>query len=205
MSGSTMSRFYFTLPLLVLPALSLATGTSCSSSMTASVGTSDAGTIFVPHASDFTNYEKWNRYYEEAGMADSVPAPGQEGGTALVHNAGVRIEYINRKPPHGSTTFPVGTIIVKEIPAQQQVFAMVKTGGGYNKYDAGGEAGVVASNWEFIELSGPQNAISFLWQGLPPSSQPYSGNNPQVCNECHSVLGRGNDFVPSPAIRLEDF
>ena len=31
-----------------------------------------------------------------------------------IHNAGPRMAYMNKLPPHGSTEFPVGTIIVKE-------------------------------------------------------------------------------------------
>jgi len=183
----------------LVPAVVLALG-GCSSS--ASVGASDAGGIFLAQESDFDGYHQWTTYREDSGLPDSVSSPSADGGMAVVHNGGLRIEYINKLPPHGSTEFPVGTIIVKEIPAQNQVFAMVKRGGSYNPYDAGTGASAF-SNWEWFELSGTESAVSFLWQGaIAPANQAYSGSDPYVCNQCHSAMGHGNDFVASPEIRL---
>jgi len=182
----------------IVASLILPWGAGCSSA--SSTASSAGGEVFIPQASDFDNYRSWTTFTEDAAPPDSVTT---DAG-ASVHTGGQRIEYLNQKPPHGATEFPVGTIIVKEIPAQQQVFAMVKRGGDYNPYDAGTGAPAYSS-WEWFELTGTAAAPQVLWDGLPPQNQAYSGSDPYVCNQCHFAMAPHNDFVASPAIRLESF
>ena len=55
------------------------------------------------------------------------------------HPAGPRTAFLNAKAPPGSTHYPVGTIIVKQIEtngdpdmSKWDLFAMVKRGGDFN-------------------------------------------------------------------------
>ena len=72
----------------------------------------------VPFATNFTGYHDWSETVIEG---TSTPAS--------THLAGRRVVYINKKPPAGSTEFPVGTIIVKEIasapPGAGSAFASI--------------------------------------------------------------------------------
>jgi hypothetical protein len=141
-------------------------------------------TTFPVYNSSFANYESWTSY--------SFTGPTIAGSP---HTSGPRREYINQKPPHGSTSFPVGTIIVKEIGAspasQDSVFAMVKVGCDFN---ADG-----AQNWEWFELKvDSTNTASIFWRGaVPPAGMSYSGD-PTACNTCHA-LAKDNDYVQSPS------
>jgi hypothetical protein len=166
----------------------------------ASVGADAGAAVFVPFPSDFCNYTSWKTYVEPDAGGDGVivPPTGTDGG--FIHAPGGRIEYINHVPPHGSTEFPVGTIIVKSIPGQQQTFAMAKRGGGYNPNGPDGDP----LNWEWFEIAGSGCDINIVWQGAtPPSSQAYGGT-PQACNQCHS-LHASNDFVASSHIVLTEY
>src|ERR1700712_238300 len=63
-----------------------------------------------------------------------------DDGTFPPDVLGPRTQYINKLPPHGSTEFPVGTVIVEAREnATKKIFAGVKRGGDFN------EAG--ARNW----------------------------------------------------------
>ena len=147
------------------------------------------GRAFVAFACNFDGYKGWPSFFLDGGF---------NGGS--VHASGPRTEYINRTPPHGSGTFPVGTIIVKELQADGLIFAMVKRGGGYN------ESG--ASGWEWFELNpdggaGVGHDVNLTWRGVgPPAGETYGGD-PTTCNACHR--GAGNDSVPSPALQLSNF
>ena len=106
---------------------------SCSSSGESADGGSgspDGGStsVYVPFIGDFCDYASWTTYVEPDAGGDGIIAKSATTDGGFVHVAGGRIEHINKIPPHGSTEFPVGTIIVKEIPSQDQIFAMAKVG-----------------------------------------------------------------------------
>ena len=81
----------------------------------------DASTPFLAFATDFTGYHSWQHY-------DTSDA----GVLVGIHDGRPITEYINDLPPHGSTTFPIGTIVVKEVSGPEPdggshpVLAMVK-------------------------------------------------------------------------------
>src|SRR4051812_7177993 len=85
------------------------------------------GETFLAFPSDFKSYRSW-----ESHQLQSAPVEGQ------VHAAGDRTVYLNRRPAAHADAFPVGTLIVKEVPGAQKVFAMAKRGGGYNRGGAEG-------------------------------------------------------------------
>ncbi|MFO0722455.1 MAG: hypothetical protein U1E65_01650 [Myxococcota bacterium] len=139
--------------------------------------------VFIAVASSFEGYPAFTHFSLSAG---------DEAGS--VHTAGPRELYINALPPAGSTSFPVGTIIVKTVSATDQTFAMVKRGGGYNA--------VGATGWEWFELKSLPSGLAILWRGItPPSGEHYSGTQGGACNDCHAAA-RDNDFVRSTALNL---
>ena len=148
------------------------------------------GDTFLAVDSSFTDFRTWEAF---------PMAPGSNG---TIHTAGARTEYLNRAPPPGSTSFPVGTIIVKESDdgpiADRQVFARVKRGGGYN---AAGAAG-----WEWFELKNvDEERVTRVWRGVgPPVGEKYGGDPNGGCNGCHGAA-KDNDFVLSPQLQLEMF
>ena len=78
--------------------------------------------------------------------------------------------YLNREPPRGGTSFPVGTILVKVVHPESdagtlpdQIFAMAKRGGDFND---GGAAG-----WEWFELNPASQSPIFIWRGAQPPPQ----------------------------------
>jgi len=117
------------------------------------------------------------------------------------------VVFLNHRPPHGATSFSVGTVIVKEIfPTDAadangaKTFAMAKRGGNYNSSGAAG--------WEWFELDPPQSINpdmpSIVWRGVaPPAGENYGGSSGGTCNDCHSAA-RANDFVQSPPLQLAD-
>ncbi|MEW5849116.1 MAG: hypothetical protein AB2A00_09885 [Myxococcota bacterium] len=148
----------------------------------------DAGTagVFIAQNVDFQGFQGWEKF---PVMTNAV-----DGGHAQPGNSTV---YLNRRPPSGSTTYPVGTILMKITengPAENwEIHAMAKRGGSYNRYGAPG--------WEWFELlmstDGTQPVI--LWRGVePPDGENYrdardggfSGN----CSACHGGV-RDRDFV----------
>lgn len=163
-------------------------GVACS---TASGGDGGATpTTFVAYASDFSGFHTWT---STPGVAPGAPQPGDGG----VHS-GPLTTYINHLPPKGSTSFPVGTIIVKEPDdpplTQRQIFAMVKRGGGFNSDGA--------DNWEWFELRNlDMTNVQILWGGSEPVGTESYASNPNLCNDCHT-MNRQNDFVWTQGLQL---
>ncbi len=131
-------------------------------------------------ASDFQGYETW----------ESIVLPAVDGGTA--HSSDARTVFIKQRPPAGSTEFPVGTLIVKQMPFN--TFAMSKRGGTYNTNGAKG--------WEWFDLEHHSSgAVVIAWRGLgPPVGEEY-GKSSATCNDCHKAQTE-NDSVLTPELRL---
>lgn len=204
------TRTAFVLPIaLFLGGVAAATSTACgSSSNTADAGCTgsaclpdavadayikplpDAGE-YIAFGNDFDGFCSWNKFR----ISDAAEAVG-------VHNAGPRTVFINHLPPPGSTTFPIGTIIVKTVEIgpldQWQVFAMVKRGGSYNLLGA--------LDWEWFGLAVlPDCTTTVEWRGIgPPADAGYGGAANSSCNFCHKNA-IGNDFVQTPALFLPNF
>ena len=107
---------------------------------------------------------------------------------------------MNARPAPGATSFPVGTMIVKEVRNEQkkthEIFAMVKRGAGYNQRGAPG--------WEWFELTERRDeSIAIAWRGInAPNGEDYAGDPLGGCNSCHELAAK-NDYVrlrrsPSP-------
>ncbi len=141
--------------------------------------------VFVAFAADFRGFHSWPAY-DVTEDADLVG----------IHDGSTVMEYINALPPAGATSFPVGTVIVKEATGGTQaheMFAMVKRGGGYNSG---------APGWEWFELenTGTDDVI-IVWRGVgPPSGETYGGDPNGGCNKCH--VDCGNDAVCAKALDL---
>jgi hypothetical protein len=135
-------------------------------------------TAFIAQTEDFAHYEDWTSFNEDDKHGDG-------SGTTTV--------YLNKMPPKGATSFPVGTIVVKTMQATDgsmfTIHAMAKRGNGFNAAGARG--------WEFFELAlNPKMVPFWLWRGEnPPSGEQYrailSKNNVEAstpelkCNDCH--------------------
>jgi hypothetical protein len=169
----------------------------------AGTDTSDAGPLAgVPvYAPAFHDFHSW---YSVPGVGpkdagNGITASGDAG--SAVHTMGPLVSYINNRPPSGSSSFPLGTIIVKEVNAgdltSRQIFAMVKRGAGFN---AGG-----AVDWEWFELRNiDADDVLIVWRGLgPPSGETYGGN-PATCNDCHEGA-KANDYVWTTGFQLSAF
>lgn len=132
----------------------------------------------IAFASDFEGYEAW----------ESTVLPAQDGGSE--HSADARTVFINRRPPAGSAEFPVGTLIVKELPFH--TFAMGKRGGSYNTNGARG--------WEWFELTRSTiGTVAIKWRGLgPPVGEEY-GKSGATCNDCHKSA-TATDSVMTPGL-----
>jgi hypothetical protein len=135
-------------------------------------------TGFIALERDFQGYDTW-----ESVTFDGPDIPN-------VHTAGPRKVFLNARAPAGSTEWPVGTVIVKELSFT--TFAMAKRGGTYN---ANGAAG-----WEWFELTRDSNGtVRIKWRGQgPPLGESYSAAG-QTCNDCHKGT---NDSVKTPAFTL---
>jgi hypothetical protein len=160
-------------------------GEGDSSSISAS-----SNSCFLAFAAQFDGFRSWTSYHYE----------GTDEGDGGVHVAGPRTEYVNRPPPRGSTAFPVGTIIVKEVgagdPANHHLFAMAKRGCDFNAQGA--------KDWEWIELTEAAPGATVLWRGVgPPAGETYGGD-PTGCNSCHAAC-TDNDSVCSTRVRLSGF
>jgi hypothetical protein len=175
-------------------AAELAIGLAAVSSACATSGDDDASTTgarvpFVAFAGDFTGFRRWK----------SVPATSTTP-PASVHTSGPRTVYIDREPPAGATSFPTGTIIVKEFEGaalgDRTVFAMVKRGGDYNAAGARG--------WEWFELQNlDDEKVSILWRGVgPPAGEKYGGDPNGGCNGCHGAA-KANDSVQTSGLALD--
>ncbi len=149
------------------------------------------GDTFIAFATNFTGFRDWT-----ATVIDDGSTP------ASTHLMGKRVVYLNKAPPPGSTEFPVGTIIVKELEenaaGELQVFAMVKRGGGYNSKGA--------ADWEWFELQDiGDEKVKIVWHGVgPPVGEKYAGDPNGGCNVCHGGAA-DNDFVQTPALDLDSF
>lgn len=143
---------------------------------------------FIAFERDFQGFRRW----------PSIALPEREA-QGLTHLDGRRTEFVNARPPAGASTFPVGTILVKEIDTgkrgHHQLFAMVKRGGGYNAQGARG--------WEWFELREREDgSVGVNWRGLnAPSGEGYGGDPAGGCNGCHEIAA-DNDFVRASALRL---
>lgn len=148
------------------------------------------GDTFLAVDSSFYGFRTW----------DAFPIPAGVNGS--IHTAGTRTTYINHIPKTGSTSFPVGTIIVKESDTEalvdRQVFARVKRGGTYNAEGAAG--------WEWFELKNVDAERSTrIWRGVgPPVGEKYGGDPDGGCNGCHGAA-TSNDFVLTEPLLLKNF
>lgn len=136
------------------------------------------GDVFIAFQTTFDGYETWHSKQVEGHIQ------------GITHLSGPRTVFIKELPPAGATEFPVGTVIAKEMnDGSQQVFAMVKRGGGYN---ASG-----ALNWEWFELKRVEGGtVRIVWRGVgPPAGEKYAGDPNGACNGCHA--SQENDFVRS--------
>lgn len=141
---------------------------------------------FVPFLTDVRGFRAW-----ESKALPWAPGLGDS------HIAGERTVYLNRRPPHGATAWPVGTLIVKVVHETDQIFAMAKRGEGYNEDGARG--------WEWMELEEQLGELRIRWRGLgPPSGEGYFGDVAGSCNGCHSA-SRENDYVHPSDLRLTDY
>jgi Cytochrome P460 len=171
----------------------LAIAPLCLSCGSASDASSDSGapTVFVAYASSFDGFHAWS----------SAPATSDTDAGDGLHVGPLRV-YWNAPPPHGSASFPVGTIIVKESEqtdvTQRTVFAMVKRGGGYNASGANG--------WEWFSLQDQTDgSVTILWDlPVPPPGETYANQPIGDCNGCHA-LAKSNDYVWDSALQLSKF
>jgi hypothetical protein len=162
---------------------------------------SGCGTATPPEPAPAGSYIALKRDFADFAKWEPFPVKEQADG-GNVHLAGARTVYLNERPPAGSTTWPVGTVVVKKMddmsvdPATGEpppLFAMVKRGAGFN---LGGAVG-----WEWFGLAlGTDGQPLIEWRGLgPPSTETY-GASQATCNACHA--GAGDDAVMS--LRLAD-
>lgn len=158
-------------------------------------GGPSAAQAAVPRAAPFVAFERDFAGFRDWPRVETGPASPQ----GITHVAGRRRVYVNARPPAGADTFPVGTILIKELlegaDEGHRIFALVKRGGGYN---AGGARG-----WEWFELSAREDdSLAIVWRGInAPKGEDYGGDPQGGCNDCHARAGK-NDFVRSPGLRL---
>lgn len=167
---------------------------ACGNSRNASAGAGTA-TGFIALNSNFADYETWDKFDISNGFVGSS------------HLEGPRTVYIKPLPAKGSTSFPVGTIIVKQTrngeKAAWEVHAMVKRG---NDFNAEGTTG-----WEWFDLRHNPDGIPLIrWRGeAAPVGETYQvdGGGTVVagdCNGCHREAVE-NDFVKSNVLQLSSF
>ncbi|HEY6078886.1 MAG TPA: hypothetical protein VIW29_08785 [Polyangiaceae bacterium] len=160
---------------------------------------------FIALERDFQRFESWH----QIDLAQR-PAIGE------THQAGEAREFINRMPAPGSKTFPVGTILMKTVKPTaagavagdaakaedgkaakrgDDIFAMVKRGGGYNPHGSVG--------WEWFELRRRDDGtLGILWRGVnPPDGEGYGRDAQGGCNDCHRKA-TPNDYVHASALTL---
>ncbi len=153
----------------------------------------DAPDTFIAFTDTFQPFRTWTSFH-----SDGPPAADYPNNPGVI---GPREQYINKVPPHGSTQFPVGTVIVEARQnTAMNIFASVKRGGGFN---AAGSVG-----WEYFELTeanGPGTAVTMTWRGVGPPLGDTYGGDPNGCNTCHIACGGSNDFICSAELQLKDF
>lgn len=151
---------------------------------------------FIALERDFQDYERWHKV-----DLSNRPAVSE------THASGEAHEWVSHLPTPGSKVFPVGTIFVKTVKsthapdptkkqrAEDDIFAMVKRGGGYNQRGAPG--------WEWFELRRREDdSLGIVWRGVnPPNGEGYSGDPLGGCNGCHQMAIK-NDYVHATALTL---
>jgi hypothetical protein len=151
---------------------------------------------FIALERDFQGFDDWHRI--------ELPKRDAQGVT---HLAGDAVEYVNQVPKPGQKAFPVGTILVKKMTSgerRDEMFAMVKRGGGFNAAGAHG--------WEWFELAEREDdSIGIKWRGIDaPFGESYSrtaddskeeGDPMGGCNGCHEMATK-NDFVLTAELTL---
>jgi len=108
---------------VVLAALGLAGSSGCGGS---GPDGPDASTPneFIAFTTTFAPFRTWTKFH-----SDGPP----DNGTYTADVLGPRTQYINMLPPHGSTEFPVGTVIVEvRENGSGNIFGAVKRGGNFN-------------------------------------------------------------------------
>jgi hypothetical protein len=177
-------------PGLVAASALLAISGGCSSA-TADSPDGGASTNFVAYASSFDDFHQWS---SATAVADNDAGDG-------LHGVGPLRVYWNHAPEHGSKTFPVGTIIVKETEGadvtQRAAFAMVKRGPGWNTTGA--------KEWEWFSLlENTDGSVTVLWRTVPLSGETYANQPIGDCNGCH-LRAIANDYVWDTALHLSNF
>jgi len=154
------------------------------------------GQVKIALDSDFAGYASWKSVY----LGDNALAG---------HPAGPRTGFLNLSAPPGATTYPVGTIIVKQIETAGStdqtgwdLFGMVKRGGGYNQG--------FALDWEYFILKLNADSVPVIAaRGIAPADATDggadhgygSGADGQTCNACHGTLGtEAHDHMLSPLL-----
>jgi len=144
----------------------------------------------IAFASTFDGFRAWTAFHDD----------GPAAGTVAVDALGPRTQYLNRVPDHGTTSWPVGTIIVEQRESgARPIFAGVKRGGGFNSGNPG------APGWEWFELTEKADGkVAITWRGLgpPDNSESYGGSD--RCNLCHATCS-DNDYICSPVLQLSQF
>lgn len=173
-------------------ALIAATLASCGPGDGSAGGCAPGSSCCVAFTADFQSYASW----------ESVSVGSTMQGT---HAAGLHNVYLNRRPPPGSTTFPVGTIFVKVVQVTSagdvDLFAMVKRGcGSFNAANDG---------WEFFRLlrdaqgrvvlpSGGRGAENATLQGTGYSDDPSLSG--VTCVNCHGASAQSTDHILGPGL-----
>jgi hypothetical protein len=152
----------------------------------------DSGTLktyFIATDTDFDSFRGWERVTIAGNLASLQPDGGEPE-----HQSGQRTIYINQRPKPGATEFPVGTIVVKEMP--DRILAMVKRGGTYNA------KGLIG--WEHFRIYFRPNQTAVVeWRGLGPANGEDYGPRGSSCNTCHGA-NKSSDGVLNAAFRLRN-
>jgi len=144
------------------------------------------GPVFIALQGDFAGYHSWQAFDFGEQESDTV------------HIAGHQVVYLKQAPPHGSTTWPQGTLLVKEVTPDggtQQIFGMAKRGGAFNPS---------APGWEWFELAPDTNPPVFLWRGAEPPMGAYGEDPNATCDACHGYAA-SNDYVIGMPLFLSGF
>jgi hypothetical protein len=176
----------------VLALAGSALGCSNSGASGGSSDAPDAPGSCTAYASSFDGFRGWS----------TAPATASADASDGLHGVGPLEVYWNKSPPHGATSFPVCTIIVKETeetdPTKRTIFAMVKNGAPFNA------AGAVGWEW-FSLLDNGDGTVTILWRGLAaPPGQTYANQAIGDCNGCHTQVA-DNDYVWDSALQLANF
>jgi hypothetical protein len=186
-----MAKTWPNLALAMLATLGPAATTGCSDGPTGATG--DPGASFIALDPDFAGFQSWYQLTLPPNPLSQVVDP-----------AGAHVGYLNRRPPAGSTRYPVGTILVKAIqrdvaPETWELFGIAKRGGGFNPSGATG--------WEFFLLRVGASGNPYVTsRGLAPSDDGFDGGGASYspggaaggCNVCHGLSNyAANDHVIS--------